>query len=294
MKEIGATLRKRREELGYTLEEMSNKTRISVAQLNALEEGDLEFFKDDLSYVRYFVRFYCQALYLDFEPMRDQLSQDLEQFTQTLSIKAIQEREQMQSSIEKKISRASGTIKKEKKKIDYSLISLLAVIAVMVVCLGVVLFRAVPQWLSSDNEPEPSFPVADVTPQPSEEAEPTPEILQESSPLTVTMVQGDPSTYEIRGWREQESITLRVTFGQDTWIRVYENDVATDNPASATYHANESIEITRSAVSDLKLTIHFGIVLNNVIELNGQQVELDPSVASQTRGQRINFVLKGD
>ena len=54
MKEIGATLRKRREELGYTLEEMSNKTRISVAQLNALEEGDLEFFKDDLSYVRYF------------------------------------------------------------------------------------------------------------------------------------------------------------------------------------------------------------------------------------------------
>ena len=57
MKEIGATLKKRREELGYTLEEMSNKTRISVAQLKALEDGDLEFFKDDLSYVRYFVRF---------------------------------------------------------------------------------------------------------------------------------------------------------------------------------------------------------------------------------------------
>ena len=89
MKEIGATLKKRREELGYTLEEMSNKTRISVAQLKALEDGDLEFFKDDLSYVRYFVRFYCQALYLDFDPLRDQLSQDLDQFTETMSLKAI-------------------------------------------------------------------------------------------------------------------------------------------------------------------------------------------------------------
>lgn len=131
MKEIGATLKKRREELGYTLEEMSNKTRISVAQLKALEDGDLEFFKDDLSYVRYFVRFYCQALYLDFDPLRDQLSQDLDQFTETMSLKAIHDREEMQSNIEKKISRASGTLKKEKKKIDYSLVSLLAVIAVM-------------------------------------------------------------------------------------------------------------------------------------------------------------------
>ena len=118
MKEIGATLKKRREELGYTLEEMSNKTRISVAQLKALEDGDLEFFKDDLSYVRYFVRFYCQALYLDFDPLRDQLSQDLDQFTETMSLKAIHDREEMQSNIEKKINKASGTLKKEKKKID--------------------------------------------------------------------------------------------------------------------------------------------------------------------------------
>ncbi len=43
-----------------------------------------------------------------------------------MSLKAIHDREEMQSNIEKKISRASGTLKKEKKKIDYSLVSLLS------------------------------------------------------------------------------------------------------------------------------------------------------------------------
>ena len=199
MKEIGATLKKRREELGYTLEEMSNKTRISVAQLKALEDGDLEFFKDDLSYVRYFVRFYCQALYLDFDPLRDQLSQDLDQFTETMSLKAIHDREEMQSNIEKKINKASGTLKKEKKKIDYSLISLLAVIAVMLVCLSVVLFKTVPNWFKSEPKPD-SFPTADVTPTPSQTPADTPDVIDQPSALTVTMAANDPSTYEVRGW----------------------------------------------------------------------------------------------
>ena len=274
MKEIGATLKKRREELGYTLEEMSNKTRISVAQLKALEDGDLEFFKDDLSYVRYFVRFYCQALYLDFDPLRDQLSQDLDQFTETMSLKAIHEREEMQSNIEKKINKASGTLKKEKKKIDYSLVSLLAVIAVM---------------LEKD-----SCPVVEVTPTPSQQPTDTPDVLDQPSALTVTMAANDPSTYEVRGWKAQESFTIAVTFAQDTWIRVLENDVATDNPASTTYHAADVMEITRTASQDLKITIHFGIVKNNTITINGEAVVLDAQIAAKTSGQKVNFILKGE
>lgn len=293
MKEIGATLKKRREELGYTLEEMSNKTRISVAQLKALEEGDLEFFKDDLSYVRYFVRFYCQALYLDFEPLRNQLSLDLDQFTETMSLKEIHDREEMQSNIERKISKASGTIKKEKRKIDYSLVSLLAVIAVMVVCLGVVLFKTVPGWFK-DKPQDVRPPVAEVTPTPETEPTETPSVIDQPSALSVTMSANDPSTYEIRGWKDSETVSINVTFAQDTWIRVLENDIATDNPASTTYHAQDVMEITRNASKDLKITIHFGIVRGNVITVNGQEVQLEPTIAAKTSGQKVNFILKGE
>ena len=78
----------------------------------------------------------------------------------------------------------------------------------------------------------------------------------------------------MRGWKAQESFTIAVTFAQDTWIRVLENDVATDNPASTTYHANDVMEITRTASQDLKITIHFGIVKNNTITINGEAVTL--------------------
>lgn len=66
------------------------------------------------------------------------------------------------------------------------------------------------------------------------------------------MAANDPSTYEVRGWKAQESFTIAVTFAQDTWIRVLENDVATDNPASTTYHANDVMEITRHGVPGFK------------------------------------------
>ena len=293
MKEVGATLKKRREELGYTLEEMSNKTRISVSQLKALEEGDLEYFKDDLSYVRYFVRFYCQALNLDFEPLREMLNQNLDQFTETMNLKVIQERESMQSNIERKISKTAGTLKKEKRKLDYSLISLLVVIAIMAVCLVLVLVKTVPSMLNGEDKKD-DLPEVIVTAEPTEIPQPTPEVVETVSDLMVTMAPNDVTTYEVRGWKPGEPFTIVVTFGQKTWVQVLENNVTTDNPASGTYLAQDVMEITRNASDELKLTIHLGIVNNNSVAINGKKVELDPSIASRTSGQKINFVLKGE
>ena len=76
MKNVGQKLKARREELGYTLEEMSTRTKIQPHYLKAIENGDLEFFKDDLSYLRYFLRFYCQALQIDFEEIRNEFEKN--------------------------------------------------------------------------------------------------------------------------------------------------------------------------------------------------------------------------
>ena len=40
MKNVGLRLKEQREEVGFTLEEMSAKTKITTPQLRALEEGD--------------------------------------------------------------------------------------------------------------------------------------------------------------------------------------------------------------------------------------------------------------
>ena len=70
MKEIGQKLRERREELGFTLEQMCEKTKVTIPNLKAIEAGDLEYFDNDLSYLRFYIKYYCQALYLDYEPFR--------------------------------------------------------------------------------------------------------------------------------------------------------------------------------------------------------------------------------
>ena len=48
MKEIGQKLRERREELGFTLEQMCEKTKVTIPNLKAIEAGDLEYFDNDL------------------------------------------------------------------------------------------------------------------------------------------------------------------------------------------------------------------------------------------------------
>ncbi len=61
MEEIGKLLKEKRLELGLTIEEVSEKTRLTQKHIKALEEGDISFFHDDLSYLRFFVKSYCEV-----------------------------------------------------------------------------------------------------------------------------------------------------------------------------------------------------------------------------------------
>ena len=47
-------------------------------------------------------------------------------------------------------------------------------------------------------------------------------------------------------------------------------------------------------VPGFKITIHFGIVKNNTITINGEAVTLDAGIAAKLSGQKINFILKGE
>lgn len=65
MQEIGALLRKRREEKGLTLQDLQAQTKIRLRYLQAIEEGDLGKIPLGEVYVKGFIRAYAQALGLD-------------------------------------------------------------------------------------------------------------------------------------------------------------------------------------------------------------------------------------
>ncbi len=294
MKDLGAKLKKRREELGFTLEEMSIRTKIQPHYLKALEDGDMDFFKDDLSYLRYFLRFYCQALQLDFEEIREAFENELDEYMETQSLKVIQDREAKQKTINKRIQDSRDRMKPEKRKLDYSLISLILVIVFIA---GAIVLFAVKLGPSLFQSKPTETPIVDVLPSENPLNSETPDsteipVTPDSQPLSITTADG--INYELRGWNENDQISIRIEFGRETWMRVSYNGVVTDNPASKTYLPGETMEILHNAEQDLDITVHFGVLKDNKIYINNEEYVLDERVRELVRGQQLHFILKGE
>ena len=66
MKEIGQKLKLKREENGVSLDEAASDLKMRVSQLESIEEGQKDDFKDVFS-LKYFIRDYAKYLGLDGE-----------------------------------------------------------------------------------------------------------------------------------------------------------------------------------------------------------------------------------
>lgn len=68
VKGFGAMLREARKSLGISIGDVSSRTRLSVDQIRAIEEEDLERLPEPV-YVRAFLRAYAKAIGIDYEPV---------------------------------------------------------------------------------------------------------------------------------------------------------------------------------------------------------------------------------
>ena len=67
MAKFNEALKAKREELGLSVADISERTRLTERYIHALEERDIQAFADDLSYLRYFVRSYCDVVGLPYD-----------------------------------------------------------------------------------------------------------------------------------------------------------------------------------------------------------------------------------
>lgn len=85
MKEIGATLKEAREDMGVSLEEVASDLKLRVSQLEDIEAGNLDAFKD-VFYLKYFIRDYAKYLGLNYEDLVDEFNEYLFDYTSKISI----------------------------------------------------------------------------------------------------------------------------------------------------------------------------------------------------------------
>lgn len=104
MKEIGEKLKSARENMGITLQEVASDLNIPVKQIQDLEEGNMEVFKD-IFYLKYFIRDYAKYLGLNKEDLVDEFNEYLFDYTSKLSLEEIKkaQKEEKKDKIEKKI-----------------------------------------------------------------------------------------------------------------------------------------------------------------------------------------------
>ena len=136
MKEIGLKLRLKREENGVSLEEASTDLKMRVSQLQSIEEGKKEDFKDVFS-LKYFIRDYARYLGLDGESILDEFNEYLFEETSKISIEEIEEAKKIKEDKERDMKILSPyTVTSRDRKRRYILI----VVACFIVLLGVVVY----------------------------------------------------------------------------------------------------------------------------------------------------------
>ena len=131
MKEIGQKLKLKREENGVSLEEAASDLKMRVSQLESIEEGQKDDFKDVFS-LKYFIRDYAKYLGLDGEELLDEFNEYLFEQTSRISLEdieaAIKEKEEREKNM--KILSPYTVTPKEKKR-NYILLLIIVSIALI-------------------------------------------------------------------------------------------------------------------------------------------------------------------
>ena len=66
-------LKERRTNLKLSIQDVSNQTRLAPQYIQAIEENNLDVFSDDLSFVRYFVHAYSDAIGVNWQAISDEV-----------------------------------------------------------------------------------------------------------------------------------------------------------------------------------------------------------------------------
>lgn len=147
MKEIGEKLKDARESMGISIEEAAEDLKLRPSQLEDIEEGNREAFKD-IFYLKYFIRDYAKYLGLDYEQMVEDFNEYVFDYTSKISLEDIKKANKKHEKKDKNKIVSPYTLdnKNNKSLTRYIVIGVIVVILCAATCL------VIGHMKNSDNE----------------------------------------------------------------------------------------------------------------------------------------------
>ena len=291
MKSIGKTLKTLRENKGITLIEVSENTKTNIDILKAIENGNIDYFKDDLLYINFYIKNYLRYIKEDDYDFQNDLNKVINNYKNSSQNQAVVDDSEVNDFMIKRIQQAGVGQKKIKVK-DYSFKSFVFIGTIIVVLLVFFILTNKDNHNNDSIEDEiVNKPKIENTILPSVAPTDLP-IIDTDHKLKINIV--DHSTYEIVNYTEGQNLEVTIKFGIDTWFKASVNEVSLSTPASKVYTQDEEIKIIETAKKDLKISLHLGKVINNNIYINDDLLVLDEKIINNSNSQVINIILKGE
>lgn len=298
MKEIGEFLKQKRLEKGITIDQIAEKTRMPAVRIKAIEEGNLDAFKDDLSYLQFFIQSYCNAIGIDYHEVKSQLSDSINSYTMSFQADQLRAQSESEKNIREKSTQRVNEYKKRnpakkvERKIDFSLISFVAVIALVIICLATV----GGYYLTRQFAPGNDEPIADVTPPEDDTTDDKPQADQPEEPVEVKEIEAvaaeQVGDYVIEN--AEDKFILRIEFASNSWFRAILDGTELSTPEARVYDAGTTLEIELDPASNTDLNLRFGYFAGTKMFVDDQEVVIDESIANSTGVQEINFTIGGN
>ena len=134
MKEIGAALKEARENTGLSIEEVSSDLKLRPSQLENIESGNIEAFKD-VFYLKYFIKEYAKYLGLSYDELIDDFNEYLFDYTSKISLDDIKKAKKKADKKDKKQKRiASPYTIERRRRMNFKilLITFLTILALLI------------------------------------------------------------------------------------------------------------------------------------------------------------------
>ena len=131
MKDIGLKLKEKREENGVSIEEAAEDLKMRPSQIESLENGKREDFKDVMS-LKYFIRDYAKYLGLDGEKLMDEFNEFLFDFTSKIPVGDIEKAKEEKKN-KKDVMSPYTNMSQKKNNTRILVLSIVIVLVLMVV-----------------------------------------------------------------------------------------------------------------------------------------------------------------